>query len=59
MELLYESALLEKTKALIQKVTCTQVFRAALFIIAGKQPKCPSIDEKRCKITGIVPRRIK
>ena len=32
---------------LIQKDTCTPMFRAALFTIAKtwKQPKCPSTDE--------------
>ena len=37
----------EKTKALIQKDTCTTMFIAALFIIAKtwKQPKCPLTDE--------------
>ena len=34
-------------KTLIQKDTCTPMFRAALFTIAKtwKQPKCPLIDE--------------
>ena len=36
----------KKTKTLIQKDTCTPVFKGALFIIAKiwKQPKCPSTD---------------
>ena len=35
------------TKTLMQKDTCTPIFRAALFTIAEiwKQPKCPSKDE--------------
>ena len=38
---------LKKKKTLIQKVTCTPMFIAALFTIAKiwKQPKCPSTDE--------------
>ena len=34
-------------KTVIQKVTCTPMFTAALFAIAKtwKQPKCPSTDE--------------
>ena len=34
-------------KTIIQKDTCTPMFIAALFTIAGswKQPKCPSTDE--------------
>ena len=34
-------------KTLIQKDTCTTMFKAALFTIAKiwKQPKCPSTDE--------------
>ena len=34
-------------KTLIQKVSCTTMFIAALFTIARtwKQPKCPSTDE--------------
>ena len=37
----------KKTKTLIQKDTCTSMFRAALFIITKiwKHPKCPSRDE--------------
>ena len=37
----------EKTKALIQKDTCTSVFTAIPFTITEtwKQPKCPSTDE--------------
>ena len=37
----------EKTKALIQKDTCTPMFIAALFTIAEKwkQSKCPATDE--------------
>ena len=46
---MYESALLETTKALIQKVTRTPMFIAALCIIAWKQPKCPSIEKKDAK----------
>ena len=36
-----------KRNTIIQKVTCTPVFTAALFTIATswKQPKCPSTDE--------------
>ena len=34
-----------KQKTVIQKDTCTQVFIVALFTIARKQLKCPSIDE--------------
>ena len=38
----------EKMKILIQKDTCTPNFTAALFTIAkiGKQPKCPSTEER-------------
>ena len=38
---------LEKTKALIQKDTCTSMFIAAVFIIVKtwKQLKCPLTDE--------------
>ena len=38
---------LGKTKTLIQKDTCTQMFTAVLFTIANiwKQPMCPSTDE--------------
>ena len=34
-------------KTIIEKVTCTPMFTAALFTIArtGKQPKCPLTDE--------------
>ena len=34
-------------KTIIQKDTCTSMFIAALFTIAGtwKQPKCPSTEE--------------
>ena len=37
----------EKTKTLIQKVTHTPMFMAALFTIANiwTQPKCPSMDK--------------
>ena len=37
----------KKTKALIQRDTCTPVFIAALFttVILCKQPKCPPIDK--------------
>ena len=37
----------KQKKTLIQKDTCTPVFKAALFIIAKiwKQPKCPSTDK--------------
>ena len=49
IELPYDPAILllgiylEKT--ISQKDTCTPVFITALFIIAKKQPKCPSTDE--------------
>ena len=53
IELLYNPAIpllgiyLEKTKTLIKKDRCTQMFTAVLFTIANiwKQPKCPSTDE--------------
>ena len=53
IELPYDPAIpllgiyLKKPKTLIQKDTCTPMFRAALFTIAKtwKQPKCPSTDE--------------
>ena len=53
IELPYDPAILllgiypEKTETLIQKDTCTPMFRAALFTIAKtwKQSKCPSTDE--------------
>ena len=35
----------ENKKTVIQKDTCTPVFIVALFTIARKQLKCPSIDE--------------
>ena len=37
----------EKTKTLIQKDTCSQMFITALFTVAKtwKQPKCPLTDE--------------
>ena len=37
----------KKMKTLIQKVTCTPMFTAALFTIAKiwMQPKCPPTDE--------------
>ena len=37
----------EKTKALIQRDTCTPIFIVTQFTIAKtwKQPRCPSIDE--------------
>ena len=60
-ELPYDSAILllgihiEKTKTLIQKDVCTLIFITALFVTAWEHPKCPSIEEKRCEITGIVP----
>ena len=36
-----------KKKNMVQKVTCTPMFIAALFTIAKtwKQPKCPSTEE--------------
>ena len=39
-------------KTIIQKESCTTMFIAALFTIAGtwKQPKCPSTDEWRKKM---------
>ena len=42
----YLGIYLKKMKTLIQKVTCTPMFIAALFTIANtwKQPKCPSTD---------------
>ena len=53
IELPYDPAItilgtyLEKMKTLIRKDTCTPMFIAALFTIAGtwKQPKCPSTEE--------------
>ena len=53
LELPYDPAILllgiylEKTKTLIQKDTCTPMFKAALFTIAKtwKQPKRPLKDE--------------
>ena len=38
---------MKKTKALIQKDTCTPMFIAALFTTTKmwKNPKCPSTDE--------------
>ena len=53
IELPYDPAIplpgidLEKVKILIQKDTCTPIFKAALVTIAKtwKQPKCPSTDE--------------
>ena len=51
IELPYDPAIprlgvyLEKTKTLIRKDTCTQMFIVALFTIAKTQPKCPSTDE--------------
>ena len=50
-ELLYDPALpllgIYPEKTIIQKVSCTTTFIAALFTIARtwKQPKCPSTDE--------------
>ena len=43
---------LKKVKTLIQKDTCTPVFRVALITIAKvwKQPKCPSTDEWRTSL---------
>ena len=49
IELTYDPEILllgicpQKTKTLIKKITCTPMFRAALFIIAKiwKPPKCP------------------
>ena len=42
-------------KTIIQKESCTKMFIAALFTIAGtwKQPKCPSTDEWVKKIWHI------
>ena len=51
IELPYDPAILllgiYPEKTIIQKVSCTTVFIAALFTIARtwKQPKCPSTDE--------------
>ena len=51
IELTYDPAIpllgIYPEKTIIQKVTCTPVFTAALFTIATswKQPKCPSTDE--------------
>ena len=51
IELPYDPAIpllgINLDKTLIQKVTCTPIFIAALFTIAKtwKQPKCPSTDE--------------
>ena len=51
IELLYDPAVpllgIYTDKTIIQKDTCTHMFRAALFTIAKtwKQPKCPSTDE--------------
>ena len=51
IELPYDPAIpllgLYPEKSVIQKVSCTRVFTAALFTIARswKQPKCPSTDE--------------
>ena len=41
------SVYLKKTKTLIRKDTCIQMFMAALFTEAKvwKQPKCPPTDE--------------
>ena len=53
IELLYDPAIphlsiyLKKTKILIQKEICIQMFTVALFTIAKmwKQSKCPSTDD--------------
>ena len=51
IELSYDPAIpllgMYPEKTIIQKDTCTPMFTAALFTIAGawKQPKCPSTDE--------------
>ena len=51
IELPYDPAIpllgISPEKAIIQKVTCTPKFTAALFTIARtwKQPRCPTIDE--------------
>ena len=53
IEIPYDSAFpllsiyLEKTKILVQKAICTQMFTAALFTVTKtwKQLKCPSTDE--------------
>ena len=51
IELPYDSALpllgIYPEKTIIQKVSCTTMFIAAVFTIARtwKQPKCPSTDE--------------
>ena len=52
IELSYDPAIpllgIYPDKTIIQKDTCTPVFTSALFTIAktGKQPKCPSTDER-------------
>ena len=51
IELAYDPAIpllgIYPEKTIIQKDTCTRMFIAALFTVAGswKQPKCPSTDE--------------
>ena len=45
---------LEKMKTLVQEVTCTPMFIAALFTIAKtwQPPKCPSMEEWIKKMWG-------
>ena len=51
IELSYDLAIpllgIHPDKTFIQKVTCTPMFTAALFLTVktGKQPECPSTDE--------------
>ena len=59
IELSYDTAIpllgIYPEKTIIQKESCTTVFTAPLFTIAGtwKQPKCPSTDERIKKMWHI------
>ena len=59
IELLYDPAIpllgIHPEETRIERDTCTPMFIAALFTIAGtwKQPRCPSADEWIRKLWGI------